>query len=295
MNKPDQVHGGSWKIAYADFVTAMMVFFLIMWIVSMIPQSQKDNIADYFKGTSQSNIDQASTNKIASGAASDKKEDVVLDEIEQAKQYVERMKELRNEIESFIKENSALMNNSNELIIEEGPDGLTITLAENKKPMFLLGGSTLEATTAQVLQKLGKPLSQSNFKVKVEGHTDSSGYRPGATYSNWELSADRANAARRELLAGGLAEDKISEVVGYADRDLYVKDDPRSGLNRRITITAFTPKPLKPNASDKSISVEEVIENPVKMNAGKDSKAVGKSDSSPVPTSLAPAPKAKTP
>jgi len=308
MNKPNEVQfirqprrrvkshrGGSWKIAYADFVTAMMVFFLIMWIVSMIPQSQKDNIADYFKGTSQSNIDQASSNKTASGANTEKKEDVVLDEVEQAKQYVERMKELRKEIESFIKENSALMNNSNELIIEEGPDGLTITLAENKKPMFLLGGSTLEATTAQVLQKLGKPLSQSNFKVKVEGHTDSSGYRPGATYSNWELSADRANAARRELLAGGLAEDKISEVVGYADRDLFVKDDPKSGLNRRITITAFTPKPVKPNAPDKSISMEEVIENPAKMTAGKDPKAASKSDASATPASPAPAPKAKTP
>jgi chemotaxis protein MotB len=292
MNKPDEVqfirqpkmrnktrHGGQWKIAYADFVTAMMVFFLIMWIVSMIPQIQKDNIADYFKGTSQSKIDEASSNKTGSGATTDKKEDVTLDEVQQAKQYLERMKELRKDIEAFMKENTALMNNSNEILIQDSPDGLTITLAENKKPMFLLGGATLEATTAQVLQKLGKPLSESNFKVKIEGHTDSSGYRPGATYSNWELSADRANAARRELLAGGLSEDKISEVVGYADRNLFVPDDPKSGLNRRITITAFTPQVKNTNTQNSSVPMEDFAANSKQNAVSKD----GKPTPGPVP------------
>lgn len=237
-------YGGQWKIAYADFVTAMMVFFLIMWIVSMIPQTQKDNIADYFKGKSNVQSKNAKTNKEGADAPKADKETPPVDILEDAKKYVERLKELRKEIESFIAENQALMKNSNELIIEETAEGLTITLAENKRPMFVLGGSTLEATTAQVIQKLGKPLSQSRFQIKVEGHTDSSGYRPGATYSNWELSADRANAARRELLAGGLSEDKIAEVTGYADRRLFVKDDPRNALNRRITITAVAPKEM---------------------------------------------------
>jgi chemotaxis protein MotB len=235
-------HGGQWKIAYADFVTAMMVFFLIMWIVSMIPQSQKDNIADYFKGKSTKESKDSKTNKEGSDQPKTKAEMTPEDIIEDAKKYVERLKELRKEIETFISENQALMKDTNELLIEETAEGLTITLAENKRPMFLLGGANIEATTAQVLQRLGKPLSSSRFQIKVEGHTDSSGYRPGALYSNWELSADRANAARRELLAGGLSEDKIAEVTGYADRILFVKDDPRSPLNRRITITAFTPK-----------------------------------------------------
>jgi chemotaxis protein MotB len=262
-------HGGQWKIAYADFVTAMMVFFLIMWIVSMIPQSQKDNIADYFKGKSAKESKDSKTNKEGADLPKTKAEMTPEDIIEDAKKYVERLKELRKEIETFISENQALMKDTNELLIEETAEGLTITLAENKRPMFLLGGANIEATTAQVLQRLGKPLSSSRFQIKVEGHTDSSGYRPGAIYSNWELSADRANAARRELLAGGLSEDKIAEVTGYADRMLFVKDDPRSPLNRRITITAFTPKEML-------VIKEEVLTPEQVAAAEKEKKKLGK-------------------
>jgi chemotaxis protein MotB len=263
-------HGGQWKIAYADFVTAMMVFFLIMWIVSMIPQSQKDNIADYFKGKSTKESKDSKTNKEGSDQPKTKAEMTPEDIIEDAKKYVERLKELRKEIETFISENQALMKDTNELLIEETAEGLTITLAENKRPMFLLGGANLESTTAQVLQRLGKPLSSSRFQIKVEGHTDSSGYRPGAIYSNWELSADRANAARRELLAGGLSEDKIAEVTGYADRMLFVKDDPRSPLNRRITITAFTPKEMLVVPKEEVLTPEQVAA------AEKEKKKLGK-------------------
>jgi chemotaxis protein MotB len=263
-------HGGQWKIAYADFVTAMMVFFLIMWIVSMIPQSQKDNIADYFKGKSTKESKDSKTNKEGSDQPKTKAEMTPEDIIEDAKKYVERLKELRKEIETFISENQALMKDTNELLIEETAEGLTITLAENKRPMFLLGGANLESTTAQVLQRLGKPLSSSRFQIKVEGHTDSSGYRPGAIYSNWELSADRANAARRELLAGGLSEDKIAEVTGYADRILFVKDDPRSPLNRRITITAFTPKEMLVVPKEEVLTPEQVAA------AEKEKKKLGK-------------------
>jgi chemotaxis protein MotB len=263
-------HGGQWKIAYADFVTAMMVFFLIMWIVSMIPQSQKDNIADYFKGKSTKESKDSKTNKEGADLPKTKAEMTPEDIIEDAKKYVERLKELRKEIETFISENQALMKDTNELLIEETAEGLTITLAENKRPMFLLGGANIEATTAQVLQRLGKPLSSSRFQIKVEGHTDSSGYRPGALYSNWELSADRANAARRELLAGGLSEDKIAEVTGYADRMLFVKDDPRSPLNRRITITAFTPKEMIAAPKEEVLTPEQVAA------AEKEKKKLGK-------------------
>jgi chemotaxis protein MotB len=257
-------HGGQWKIAYADFVTAMMVFFLIMWIVSMIPQTQKDSIADYFKGNSKNQVADSTANAIGDDK-SDTKDETIIDELEEAKKFVERLKQLRRDIEAFIRENPELMKNSNDLLLEETPDGLTITLAENKKPMFVLGSSTIEATTAQVLQKLGKPLSSSNFKIKVEGHTDGSAYRPGATYTNWELSADRANAARRELLAGGLSESKIYEVIGYADNNLFVKDDPRNPLNRRITITAFVQKAKVANSSaaDKAAKSGQVDEKDI--------------------------------
>ena len=257
-------HGGQWKIAYADFVTAMMVFFLIMWIVSMIPQTQKDSIADYFKGNSKNQVADSTANAIGDDK-SDTKDETIIDELEEAKKFVERLKQLRRDIEAFIRENPELMKNSNDLLLEETPDGLTITLAENKKPMFVLGSSTIEATTAQVLQKLGKPLSSSNFKIKVEGHTDGSAYRPGATYTNWELSADRANAARRELLAGGLSESKIYEVIGYADNNLFVKDDPRNPLNRRITITAFVQKAKVANSSaaDKATKAGQVDEKDI--------------------------------
>ena len=235
----------------------------------MIPQIQKDNIADYFKGKSAKESKDAKTNKEGSDQPKTKAEMTPEDILEDAKKYVERLKELRKEIETVISENQTLMKDTNELLIEETAEGLTITLAENKRPMFLLGGANLEATTAQVLQRLGKPLSSSRFQIKVEGHTDSSGYRSGAIYSNWELSADRANAARRELLAGGLSEDKIAEVTGYADRMLFVKDDPRSPLNRRITITAFTPKEML-------VIKEEVLTPEQVAAAEKEKKKLGK-------------------
>ena len=236
----------------------------------MIPQIQKDNIADYFKGKSAKESKDAKTNKEGSDQPKTKAEMTPEDILEDAKKYVERLKELRKEIETFISENQTLMKDTNELLIEETAEGLTITLAENKRPMFLLGGANIESTTAQVLQRLGKPLSSSRFQIKVEGHTDSSGYRPGAVYSNWELSADRANAARRELLAGGLSEDKIAEVTGYADRMLFVKDDPRSPLNRRITITAFTPKEMI------AVPKEEVLTPEQVAAAEKEKKKLGK-------------------
>ena len=237
----------------------------------MIPQMQKDNIADYFKGKSTKESKDAKTNKEGSDQPKTKAEMTPEDILEDAKKYVERLKELRKEIETFISENQTLMKDTNELLIEETAEGLTITLAENKRPMFLLGGANIESTTAQVLQRLGKPLSSSRFQIKVEGHTDSSGYRPGAVYSNWELSADRANAARRELLAGGLSEDKIAEVTGYADRMLFVKDDPRSPLNRRITITAFTPKEMIA-----AVPKEEVLTPEQVAAAEKEKKKLGK-------------------
>ena len=101
-------HGGQWKIAYADFVTAMMVFFLIMWIVSMIPQTQKDSIADYFKGNSKNQVADSTANAIGEDK-SDTKDETIVDDLEEAKQYLERLKELRREIEAFIKENADLM------------------------------------------------------------------------------------------------------------------------------------------------------------------------------------------
>ena len=257
-------------MAYADFVTAMMVFFLIMWIVSMISQAQKDNISDYFKGRSSTQTKDSISNKAGVEAPKIKAEPTPAEMLEDAKKYLDRLKQLRAEIEAFIAENQALMKDTNELLIEDTVEGLKITLAENKRPMFLLGGANLESTTAQILRRLGKPLSSSRFQIKIEGHTDSSGYRPGATYSNWELSADRANAARRELLAGGLSEDKIAEVTGYADRHLFVKDDPRSPLNRRITITAFTPID--------DLKIVEKVKTPQGIAAGADG---GKSSAKP--------------
>ena len=135
-----------------------------------------------------------------------------------------------------------------------------IRLSFQGSTFFQSGSATLMEPSKDIIDRslnAFKDIGPDRFFVDVEGHTDSSGYRPGAVYSNWELSADRANAARRELLAGGLSEEKIAEVTGYADRHLFVKDDPRSPLNRRITITAFTPKEdLK--ISERTLTPQEI-------------------------------------
>lgn len=239
---------GQWKMAYADFMTAMMVFFLVMWIINILPASQKDGIAGYFKDPGRvSSMQNQKDSKSPSDLQSAEKLNKDLPEnarivAKEEKSDIQKMQELRQAIDEIVKNNSALIGMNNGLIVVETPEGLNIILTEKNKPMFNLGGNNMVDSTRQVLSLLGKPLANSGFEIKIEGHTDSLGYKSGSTYTNWELASDRANAARRALLVGGLPEMQVSQVIGYADRIPLVPEDTTDASNRRISIIALLPK-----------------------------------------------------
>lgn len=245
-------HGGAWKIAYADFVTAMMAFFLLMWLLGSTTKGDLKGISDFFasplqvammggsgagdansviQGGGASLTDQ--TGQVKRGNDEEKKK-------RQARQREERarMEDLKLKMEAALQANPKLAEVRKQIRVEVTPDGLRIQIVDDfNRPMFALGGAQVQPYMRDLLQEIGKVLNQVDNKIALSGHTDSALYANGDRgYSNWELSADRANASRRELIAGGMEPAKIVRVVGLADSNLLVKDDPKNALNRRISI-----------------------------------------------------------
>ena len=252
------VHGAAWKIAYADFVTAMMAFFLLMWLLGSTTQGDLKGIAEYFQTPLQVAMNGGSgsgdATSIIQGGGEDltrvvgqrkrgeqenrrKSADRQQQERRRAEELV-RMEELKARIDGAIVANATLSDFRNQIRVEITPDGLRIQIVDDfKRPMFDLGGATVKSYMREILRQIGQVLNQVDNKIALTGHTDSAPYSGGQrSYSNWELSADRANASRRELLAGGMNPQKIARVVGLADSSLLDKDDARNPLNRRISI-----------------------------------------------------------
>lgn len=240
-------HGGSWKIAYADFVTAMMAFFLVMWLISLVPSSDLKAIAEYFRMplmtaiTGGPNMD-VSKSVIPGGAPSvipnmfplpgerDQERDDRLD--------MERLEDLKTELESLIESNPVLKQFRPQLLLDMTPDGLRIQILDKQsRPMFATGSAFIQPYMRDILRELAPALSRMPNSLTISGHTDAMRYASGdRDYSNWELSADRANAARKALVAGGLVENKVKRVLGLADTVNLIKDDPAAAVNRRISL-----------------------------------------------------------
>ena len=250
-------HGGAWKIAYADFVTAMMAFFLLMWLLGSTTKGDLKGIADYFQSPLQVAMAGGSgagdANSILPGGGADltqqtgqvRRGDVEAEKQRRARERAERRKREREQMEALkLRLDGALMANPklaevrNQIRIEITPDGLRIQIVDDfNRPMFALGGAQVQPYMRDLLQEIGKVLNEVDNRIALSGHTDAAPYVGGERgYSNWELSADRANASRRELIAGGMKPDKVMRVVGLADSSLLNKDDPRDPLNRRISI-----------------------------------------------------------
>jgi chemotaxis protein MotB len=252
------VHGAAWKIAYADFVTAMMAFFLLMWLLGSTTKGDLKGIADYFQTPLQVAMNGGSgsgdATSIIQGGGEDltrvvgqrkrgeqenrrKSAERQQQERRRAEELV-RMEELKARIDGAILANPTLSDFRNQIRVEITPDGLRIQIVDDfKRPMFDLGGATVKSYMREILRQIGQVLNQVDNKIALTGHTDSAPYSGGQrSYSNWELSADRANASRRELLAGGMNPQKIARVVGLADSSLLDKNDARNPLNRRISI-----------------------------------------------------------
>lgn len=258
-------HGGAWKIAYADFVTAMMAFFLLMWLLGSTAKGDLAGIADYFKtplkvalaggsgsGDSSSIIKGGgkdltrSSGQVKEGELpSEKKIINIKAAAEEARRVeVEKLRELKSTIEKAIENNEQLKKFKSQILLDITSEGLRIQIVDDQnRPMFQSGSAQLEPYTQEILRAIGQTLNDVPNKVSISGHTDAAVYGGGGQgYSNWELSADRANATRRELLAGGMANDKIVRVVGLASAVLFDKNDPLSPTNRRISLIVMNKK-----------------------------------------------------
>jgi len=215
-------HGGAWKVAYADFVTAMMALFIVLWLMGS-SEKVKKAVAGYFndpKGTGAL----LGTTMTGTGDAITK---VTTDNLEKLKEEIEKEIKARKDLEKL----------SKQIEIKVTPEGLRIELIEGKDGTFFeIGSAKLSASGQELLGLLGKTLSGFPNCLLIEGHTDSTPYSSDASYSNWDLSADRANSARRLLQQDGVRQNQVTQVRGYADMMLRVKDNPMDPSNRRISI-----------------------------------------------------------
>jgi len=231
-------HGGAWKLAYADFVTAMMAFFLLMWLLGSTDEKTRKGISEYFQDPYEaSRIDKGKIPTLEEIAPTEI--DRQADENDQLK-----LEMLKEKIQDMIDANPKLAEVKDQIKLETTPEGLRVQIIDNKNmPMFKLASSETEPQIRLILRAMAPVINKLPNKITINGHTDA---RPFPTnrkgYSNWELSSDRANAARYELNNAGLAEEKIMRVTGLSDSIPYNPGDPDDPMNRRISIIVMNKK-----------------------------------------------------
>jgi chemotaxis protein MotB len=258
-------HGGSWKIAYADFVTAMMAFFLLMWLIGSTTKGDLEGIAEFFRtplkvalaggsgsGDSSSVIQGGGTDLSRSTGQVQRTDDPAKRQTinlqaaraELARIELERLQSLKRRFEQAIEEDPKLSQFKNQIKLEITPEGLQITVIdEQNRAMFDTGRAQLKDYTRDIMHAIGGLLNGVDNAISLAGHTDANQYAGGERgYSNWELSADRANASRRELVAGGMNESKILRVVGLGSSLPLDVEDPLNPMNRRISLVVLNEK-----------------------------------------------------
>ena len=293
-------HGGSWKVAYADFVTAMMAFFLLMWLMASTNHEQKAAISEYFKNPS-AEIGTAPTPSpngvqgpggastavidLGGGAPLAAEQSAISDSVEKApdetavepaeqqaeKRFRDRIAEMLEELRELAARNEVLKQYQDQLLFDITTEGLRIqVLDKDNRPMFDVGSAALKPHTHEILREIAKVINEIPSPISITGYTDG---RPldRAGYSNWELSTERANAARRSLAAGGMQEAKVARVVGLAASQLFNQTDPLDPTNRRVSITVLSPQ----HASKKQDASPPVPPSPPARNGGHGSKAKG--------------------
>lgn len=252
-------HGGAWKIAYADFVTAMMAFFLLMWLLGSTTEGDKKGIADYFQsplkvamfgGSGAGDASHVlkgggqdltrSTGQVKRGDIEARRASVNLHMLkqEQVRAEAARLEALKQKVEEKIAASDKLAPLASQLRLDMTRDGLRIQIVDElNRPMFASGSAVVQPYMRELLREIGLVLTEVPNSLTLEGHTDAQPFAGGQRgYSNWELSADRANASRRELVAGGLTEDRVVRVQGLASSLLFDAQDPLNPQNRRISI-----------------------------------------------------------
>ena len=271
-------HGGAWKIAYADFVTAMMAFFLLMWLLGSTSEGDRKGIADYFNSPLKISLLGGGTGSgdashVVKGGGQDlsrthgqvKNGDVEAQrrtinlkalKAEQKRAEIARLESLQKRVDDAITASAKLAPLHSQMRLDMTADGLRIQIVdEQSRPMFDSGSAIVKPYMRELLQEIGRVLNEVPNRLTLEGHTDAAGFATGEFgYSNWELSSDRANASRRELLAGGLPAARVLRVQGLASSVPFDKVDPLSAANRRISIIVmnrdaedrFFDKPVEP-------------------------------------------------
>lgn len=246
--KANRHHGGAWKIAFADFMTAMFAFFLVMWLLSTSSSQQLAGIAEHFKMPLKTAIaggPKSSTNLSVIPGGGDPMQ--ITGEASDAKnasgeaQDIQRLNALKKELDDIIEANPQLKQFRNQLLIDITPEGLRIQIVDsNNRSMFDRSSAVVVPSMRTILQAIGPVLNQQTNKITLSGHTDETLYTKGdKAYSNWELSADRANASRRELIAGGMHDYKVIRVIGVASSMHLNPQDPTAAVNRRISIVVL--------------------------------------------------------
>ncbi|HYS67063.1 MAG TPA: flagellar motor protein MotB [Paraburkholderia sp.] len=254
----DGHHGGAWKIAYADFVTAMMAFFLLMWLLGSTSQYDKQGIEDYFNtplssllggkqgaGSARPSVVQGGGRDVSSTAPGDGRKSQAQPSPPAASRAAvagpadaQRLQQLKAKLTALIEQSPSVQAYRDQIRIATTNEGLRIEIVDSlRRPMFASGSAKPENYATAILTQVGAALNDIDNRVSIAGHTDATPYPSGPTgYSNWELSSDRANAARRALVAGGLREEKLLQVRGLADVLPLNKDVADEPANRRISI-----------------------------------------------------------
>ncbi|WP_420226046.1 flagellar motor protein MotB [Pigmentiphaga litoralis] len=241
-------HGGMWKIAYADFVTAMMAFFLLMWLLTTSAEADLKGIATYFQTPIKLTV---SSGKVAGDPATimnaggrdltrpvghNRTADADLERRERR-----QLESFKTQLESLVAGQATLKQFKDQILMDITDEGLRIQIVDEKnRPMFDTGKTVLKDYSKIILSELARALNAVPNKLSISGHTDATAYAGGdAGYSNWELSADRANAARRTMLSAGMDPSKALRVVGLSDSVPFTEVDPRAPQNRRISIVVL--------------------------------------------------------
>jgi chemotaxis protein MotB len=286
-------HGGAWKVAYADFVTAMMAFFLLLWLLNVTTEEQLNAISNYFdpthpkvseamsgaggvlgglsmspQGAMSQDTPSATMQQHAqptSSAQQGYQDDPEKVTLEQAKEILreeeeERYKDAEEQIKQAIQDDPELAALSKNLIIDMTPEGLRIQIVDQDgQPMFPSGSAQMYEKTRHLMSKVGGIIKTMPNELSVRGHTDSVPYGKGADYTNWELSSDRSNASRRVFIDAGIPEARVNNVMGKADTEPLVKDDPKAASNRRISIILLREELTNPDFEKKAEAAKDKI------------------------------------
>jgi len=287
-------HGGAWKIAYADFVTAMMAFFLLMWLLGSTAKGDLAGIASYFQNPVKVSMSGGSgagdATSVLQGGGKDltrqsgqvkqgdveKKKTTSFSKEAQAefrRKEMQKLETLKADIEKMIEKSPQLAQFKKQMLLDITSEGLRIQIVdEQNRPMFDSSSADLKPYTREILRQIGNSLNGVTNRISLAGHTDAAQFAGGERgFSNWELSANRANASRRELIAGGLNEAKIMRVVGLASTVLFDKNDPLGSINRRISIVVLNQKTeqaiLQEEGSETEVEGEDALQDVLRLPA----------------------------